>query len=110
MRRLIARLFHLEVPRAARAPLEIPPAPPEIPPARIMRLEERVDFLEGAVNRLRGQVTGGLAHRPKAEDPPEQRQEAPGATIDPQPIPAVHFDRSMALASHRRAKNAVLPG
>lgn len=117
MRRLIARLFSLEIPREAPPP---PSAPPPSPAARAARaaqrlkrqleLESRVDFLEGEVNKLRGKLTGGLAHKPKPEEPAESRHDAPGATIAPEAVPTPAPDRWMALASHRRAKNGVLPG
>lgn len=88
-----------------------PAAPPSRTPGkaltRIARLEERVDFLDGALNRLRGQVTGGLRANPKPQEE-ESRQDAPGDAIATPAMVATGEDRWMALASHRRAKNGVL--
>ena len=115
MRALIRRFLQLDAPAA-------PPATPSVPPrargaraaARIKRqleLESRVDFLEAEVNKLRGKITGGLAHKPKPEEPSEPRQDTPGATIEPGAASTPAPDRWMALASHRRAtRNGVLPG
>ena len=117
MRRLIARLFDLHERAEPPVPPSAPPRPARDAAARAaqrvkrqLELESRVDFLEGEVNKLRGKITGGLAHKPKPEEPLESRHDAPGATIAPEAIPTPAPDRWMALASHRRAKNGVLPG
>jgi len=118
VRRLIARLFDLREPAAPPATPSAPPRKPSDRAARAaqrlkrqLELESRVDFLEGEVNKLRGKITGGLAHKPKPEEPPESRQDAPGSTIEPEAVATHAPDRWMALASHRRAtRNGVLPG
>jgi hypothetical protein len=107
MKRFLRRWLQLEQPRAAPA---TPSDPPSVKRTEYLELLERVDLLEKQLNRLRGSLTGGLAHSPKPREDPEPRQDAPQPTIDPAPIGGAAFDRHMALASHRRAKNGVLPG
>lgn len=115
MRALIRRLLQLDAPAAPLpAPSPSPKSRATRAAARIKRqlvLESRVDFLEAEVNKLRGKITGGLAHKPKPqEEPSETLQDGAGPTITRPPMVEAGGDRWMALAAHRRAKpNGVLP-
>jgi hypothetical protein len=106
VKRWLRRWLGVDAPSPSSAP---PSRPPGKSLTRIARLEERVDFLEGALNRLRGQVTGGQRSNPKPQEEPQSAQDAPGPTIDASPIAEPQPDRWMGLAAHRRAKNGVLP-
>lgn len=84
MRRWLRRWLQLDKPPA---PPVTPSETPAITKKAFGELVERVDYLEEALNRLRGRVTGGLAHQPKpqeATEPAESRQDAPGTTITPE--------------------------
>ena len=106
MRRLLRRWLGVERPSPPPAP---PSEPPSITRKQFADLEERVDILEGQFNRWRGRQTGGLAHSPKPKEDTEPRQDAPEPTNGGEPMVEPAFDRHMALASHRRARNGVLP-
>lgn len=115
MRELIRRWLRVDPPPA---PLPAPSAPPKARAARaaqretrLMTLESRVDFLELEVNKLRGKITGGLAHKPKPQEEPQSLQDAPESTnghqvrVEPPP------DRWLVTAQAKGAKNrAVLSG
>jgi len=54
-------------------------SPPEAPlRQRVDELDERLDFLQGQLNRLRGAVTGAIRRN-------EAPQDAPGSTNGPPP-------------------------
>jgi len=60
---------------------------------RVSELEERVDFLEGALKKLRGRVTGAERQKKDVEDPP-------GQEISPEPPPR-HVGNRAQLRSLR---------
>jgi hypothetical protein len=89
VRALIRRFLQLDPPAA---PLPAPPKTPSSSAARAaarvkrqLELESRVDFLELEVNKLRGKITGGLAHQKPKEEPDQaqSRQDASGTTNPP---------------------------
>lgn len=107
MRRFLRRWLQLDRPQSAPSP---PQDPPGVTRKQFDELTERVDYLAEAVNRLRGRITGALAHQPKPEEAAPSNQDAPQSTIDTQPRGNPRPDRWVALALHQRAQNnGVLP-
>lgn len=58
--------------------------PPDEPLAlRVDALDERLDFLQGQLNRLRGAVTGAIRRGGPPAGDPQWPQDAPGPTNGP---------------------------
>lgn len=94
--------------RTPRTSAVAPATPVESPSAwkkPIAEMEERLDYLEDALGRLRGRVTGKLK---KGADPVEVES----SEVDHKPaiVQESELDRWQQLSNARRAKRGVLPG
>jgi len=110
MKRFLRRWLELEQKRPPPAPPSSPPVPSSGSSGPTLKqygeLLERVDYLQQALNRLRGRVTGADAHKGKEEP---SLEDAPGPTIDEQPMVAMP-DRWQQLSESKRRKRGVLQG
>lgn len=93
-------------PRKPEKPVELPVDTPSSWKLPVAELTERVDFLEQALNRLRGRVTGG--QKRTAADPVE----AESSEVDRNPTiaPEGGLDRWQQLKQVRGRHRGVLQG
>jgi len=97
VKRFLRRWLGIERPEKA---VDTPSAPPVNLRRQVSELEERIDYLEEALNRLRGKVTG--ADRKKPEPAPDAVETTNGAQLP--------LDRWQLGAHAKGAKRGVLPG
>lgn len=89
--------------------VEKTPAPPVETPSAwkrpVAELAERVDYLEEALNRLRGRVTGN-----QKRGAPQDGAESSEVDRKPAIVPEPDLDRWQLLSNAKRAKRGVLQG
>jgi len=74
---------------------------------RVAALEEHLDFVHGAVRRLRGRVTGAIRHG--AEEPDPDGNGGGPVSDAPATVPANAFDRQAYYARLEARGRAVKP-